>query len=180
MSRQPTRWRPDREQTTLSVGCRRQRPGDRGPCRHLEAFRQPPGNSRGCGTAGWAPGGRRGVAKGGGFMPGSGLSCVRSNRWAGLFGGGKACRTSRAEVRPNSHASIGDFHEKAFGCATRNRDSFHRPVFGGYACIRVRRLRSEPPSRRAGPLRLGRSKSSLVPETHGPCSRERSQWDEVV
>jgi hypothetical protein len=71
-------------------------------------------------------------------------------------------------------------HEKAFGCATRSRDSLHRPVIGGYACVCVRRLRSEPPSQSVGPLRLGRSKSSLVPETHGPCSRSWSQWDAVV
>ena len=61
-----------------------------------------------------------------------------------------------------------------------SRDSFHRPIMGGYACVRVRRLRSESPSRPGGPLRLGRSKSSLVPETHGPCSCSWSQWDAVV
>ena len=67
------------------------------------------------------------------------------------------------------------FHEKAFGRASRNRDSF-----GGHAGVRARRLRSERPSRLGGPMRLGRSKSSLVSETHGPCRRSRPQWDVVV
>ena len=49
-------------------------------------------------------------------------------------------------------------NEKAFGRAARSRDCFHRPIIGGYACVRVRRLRSERPSRPVGPLPLGRSK----------------------
>jgi hypothetical protein len=68
------------------------------------------------------------------------------------------------------------FHEKAFGRATRSRDSLRRRVIGRYAGVRVRRLWPERPSQLGGRLRLGRPRSSLVPETHGPSSRSRSQW----
>ena len=41
----------------------------------------------------------------------------------------------------------------------------------------VRRLRSEPPSQWMGPMRLGRSKSRLVPKKNAPSSDACSQWD---
>ena len=72
------------------------------------------------------------------------------------------------------------FHEEALGFAARSRDCFRRSDIGGYAGVRVGRLRSEPPSRWAGPLRVWRPKSSLVPAAHGPCRRQWSRWDEVV
>ena len=74
----------------------------------------------------------------------------------------------------------GGFHEKTLGCRTRSRDTCHGPFMGGYACVRVRRLRSEPPSRSLGRLPLGWSKSSLVPETHRSCRGLWSPWDAVV
>jgi hypothetical protein len=72
------------------------------------------------------------------------------------------------------------FHEKAFGCATRGRDTCHGPFMGDYARVRVRRVRSEPPSRSVGRLPLGRSKSSLVRETHRSCRGLWSPWEAVV
>jgi hypothetical protein len=72
------------------------------------------------------------------------------------------------------------FHEKALGCATRSRDTCRSPFIGSYACVRVRRVRSEPPSRSVGWLPLGWSKSSLVRETHRSCRGLWSPWDAVV
>ena len=35
----------------------------------------------------------------------------------------------------------------------------------------------EPPSQRLGPVRLGRSKSGLVPENNRPSRHTHAQWD---
>ena len=43
--------------------------------------------------------------------------------------------------------------------------------------VRVRRLRSEPPSQWMGPMRMGGSKSRLVRETNRPSSHAYAQWD---
>jgi hypothetical protein len=68
------------------------------------------------------------------------------------------------------------FHEEVFGYATRSRHSFRRPIIGGYARVRVRRLWSEPSSQQCvGPMHMGRSKSSLVPETYGSSCRSYAQ-----
>jgi hypothetical protein len=71
-------------------------------------------------------------------------------------------------------------HENALGCPTRSRDTCHGPFMDGYACVRARRVRSEPPSRSVGWLSLGWSKSSLVPETHRSCRGLWSSRDAVV
>jgi hypothetical protein len=80
-----------------------------------------------------------------------------------LGGGGNACEQ---EV----------FHEKAFSDATRSRNSFRRPIIGGYARVRLGRLRRKHASRRGRTVLLGRPKSSLVPKTHGPHSHSYAQW----
>jgi hypothetical protein len=46
----------------------------------------------------------------------------------------------------------------------------------GCTGVRVRRLRSERPSQCVGLLRMGRSKSKLVPQTDGPSRHLRWQW----
>jgi hypothetical protein len=72
------------------------------------------------------------------------------------------------------------FHE-AFGYATRSRHSFRRPIIGGYARVRVRRLWSESPYQQCvGPMRMGRPKPSLVPKTYGPHSRSHAGWDDAL
>ena len=69
-----------------------------------------------------------------------------------------------------------DFDEDAFGYAIRSRRSFRRPVIGSCARIRAWRLWSERPSQqRDGAVHLGRSKSSLVPETHGSSCRSSAR-----
>jgi hypothetical protein len=69
---------------------------------------------------------------------------------------------------------------KRLGCPAWSRDTCHGPFMGGYARVRVRRVRSEPPSRSVGRLPLGRSKSILVPETHRSCRGLWSPWVAVV
>jgi hypothetical protein len=63
---------------------------------------------------------------------------------------------------------------------TRGRDTCHGSFVDGYPCVRVGRVRSEPPSRSVGRLPLGWSKSILVPETHRSCRGLWSPWDAVV
>ena len=80
--------------------------------------------------------------------------------------------------RTASCASMGGIHENAKDCANWLRDSFHL-VVGGCASVRVRRLRSEPASQQCvGPMHMGRSKSSLVPETYGPHGRSHARWND--
>ena len=54
---------------------------------------------------------------------------------------------------------------------------FRHSIIGDYARVRVRRLRSEPPSQRMGLMRMGRSKSRLVPEKNRPSSYAYARWD---
>src|SRR5580700_8612760 len=71
-------------------------------------------------------------------------------------------------------------HEDTLGCPTRRRGTCHGAFMDGYARVRARRVRSEPPSRSVGWLPLGWSKSSLVPETHRSCRGLWPRRDAVV
>ena len=91
----------------------------------------------------------------------------------------------RGFVESNAHgwptpvvgtAVIGESHENAQGCATRCGDS----IVGGCTRLRVRRLWSKPPSRPLGSMRLGRSKSSLVPESYRPHCRAYARRDATL
>ena len=77
-----------------------------------------------------------------------------------------------SRVRPG-----GDPMKKAFDQAPGSCVDFRHSIIGDYTCVRVRRLRSEPPSQRDGRMRLGRSKSRLVPEKNRPSSHAYAQWD---
>jgi hypothetical protein len=69
------------------------------------------------------------------------------------------------------------YHEEGFGYGNRNRHAFRRPIIGGYARFRFRRLRAEPASQQCnGPVHLGRPKSGLVLATYGPSGRSCAQW----
>ena len=46
----------------------------------------------------------------------------------------------------------------------------------GCTGIRARRLRFQSPSQCVGPMRMGRSKSKLVPESYGPSRHLRGPW----
>ena len=74
-------------------------------------------------------------------------------------------------------SQTGGLHEGVKIWAARRHGSFRRPRVGGDAGVRVRRLRSERPSRWVRPMRLRRSKRGLVPETYGPSSRSRPRWE---
>jgi hypothetical protein len=72
----------------------------------------------------------------------------------------------------HSRASKGVIYEDAFDCVAQHCDPFHQLVIR--VCLRW--LRSEPPSQCVGPLRMGWSKSKLVPKAYGPYRRSHGQW----
>jgi hypothetical protein len=51
-----------------------------------------------------------------------------------------------------------------------------RHLIVGCTGIRARRLRSQLPSQCVWPMRMGRSKSKLVPENYGPSRHLRGRW----
>ncbi len=75
-----------------------------------------------------------------------------------------------------NRAPTGGIHEQGFCCNTRVTGCFLHRVDDRYACARLGRLRSERSSRQVGPLRIRRSKSSVVFETYGPSGRSRPEW----
>src|SRR5580698_11093936 len=68
-------------------------------------------------------------------------------------------------------------YEKAFDQAARSCDHFRDPIIGGWPRFRVGWLRSEPASQRMGRVRLGWSKSRLVPETNRPSGHADARRD---
>ena len=71
----------------------------------------------------------------------------------------------------HSRASRGGIHETAQDSAAQSRDSCRHLIVSDLAGVRVRRLRSEPPSQCVGRVLVGRAKSKLVPENYGPHCR---------
>src|ERR1700734_2943387 len=67
--------------------------------------------------------------------------------------------------------------EKACDQTTRSCYYLRHPVIGDFACVRVRRLRSESPSQWMGRMRLGRPESRLVLEKNWPSGHAHAQWD---
>src|SRR5215467_4729339 len=68
-----------------------------------------------------------------------------------------------------------EIHEVAQDRAARRRDCC-RHLIVGCTGIRTRRLRSQLPSQCIWPMRMGRSKSKLVPESYGPSRHLRGPW----